>query len=359
MKKFLSVLLILAVMLAVGLGSAGEASAKTYKIAWSHYTGWEPWQYANKYGIIKKWADKYGITIELKFFTDYVESINQYASGAFDGCVMTNMDVLISPAAGGIDSEAVIVGDFSNDNDGFVLRDWNGTIEDIMSRKIKLVELSVSHYLWARWLDITNQKNGTKLKESDFKLKGVASENELVPQFIIDDKAATVTWNPHLMKVKQQKGANLVFGSSQIPGEIIDLMVVRTDAPEALKKALTGAWYETMKAMNGRGKTATEAIQYMAKFSEVTEDEFKAQLKTTAMFYNAADAAEFARNGNLKKTMEYVRSFSFDHGLYPMGSKSKDVVGIEFADGSVLGNKNNVKLRFPDTYMQLAADGKL
>jgi NitT/TauT family transport system substrate-binding protein len=288
MRKNLFVFfLAVAVFVSMSLGLSTEASAKTYKIAWSHYTGWEPWQYANKSGIIKKWADKYGVDIKLVFFNDYVESINQYTSGAYDGCVMTNMDALISPAAGGVDSEAIIVGDFSNDNDGFVIKKWNKTIDDIRSRKIKLVELSVSHYLWARWLDITNQKNGTKLKESDFKLQNVASENDLAPQFILDEKAATVTWNPHLMKVREQNGADLVFGSSQIPGEIIDLMVVRTDAPEALKKALTGAWYETMKIMNSRGKAATEAIQYMAKYSEVTPDQFKAQLKTTAMFYNA------------------------------------------------------------------------
>jgi NitT/TauT family transport system substrate-binding protein len=343
----------------MSLGIAAEASTKTYKIAWSHYTGWEPWQYANKAGILKKWAAKYGIDIKLVFFNDYVESINQYTGGAFDGCVMTNMDALISPASGGVDSQAIIVGDFSDGNDGYEVKGWDGTIEDLKSRKTKLVEFSVSHYLWARWLDITNQAKGLKLKESDFKLQNVASENEIAPQFILDERAATVTWNPHLMKVREQAGAKTVFNSSKIPGEIIDLMVVRTDAPEALKKALTGAWFETVKVMNGRGKSATEAIQYMAKYSEVTEAQFRKQLETTAMFYNASEAANFARNGNLKKTMEYVRTFSFDHGLYPKGSKSKDVVGIEFSDGSVLGNKGNVKLRFPDKYMQLAAEGNL
>jgi NitT/TauT family transport system substrate-binding protein len=358
MKNFF-VVLFLAAFIIGSLGFNSDASAKTYKIAWSHYTGWEPWQYAKKSGILKKWADKYGVTIEMVFFNDYVESINQYASGAYDGCAMTNMDALISPAAGGVDTSAIIVGDFSNGNDGFEVKDWDGTITDLQSRKIKLVEFSVSHYLWARWLDTVNQTQNLKLKESDFKLQNVASENEIAPQFIIDKRAATVTWNPHLMKVKEQKGAKLVFDSSQIPGEIIDLMVVRTDAPVTLKKALTGAWYETMKVINGRGKTATEAIQYMAKFSEVTEDQFKKQLTTTAMFYNASEASNFTHSQNLKKTMEYVRSFSFSHGLYPKGSASKDVVGIEFSDRSVLGNKNNVRLRFPDTYMQLAAEGKL
>ncbi len=50
--------------------------------------------------------------------------------------------------------------------------------------------------------------------------------------------------------------------------------------------------------------------------------------------------------------MERVRRFSFDKGLYGAGAESADLVGIEFADGSVLGDRTNVKLRFPATYMQ-------
>jgi NitT/TauT family transport system substrate-binding protein len=43
--------------------------------------------------------------------------------------------------------------------------------------------------------------------------------------------------------------ATKVFDSSQIPGEIIDLMVVNTETLETTRrfgKALTGAWYEIM-----------------------------------------------------------------------------------------------------------------
>ena len=35
---------------------------------------------------------------------------------------MTNMDALTIPAAGGVDSTAMIIGDYSNGNDGVVLK---------------------------------------------------------------------------------------------------------------------------------------------------------------------------------------------------------------------------------------------
>ncbi len=137
------------------------------------------------------------------------------------------------------------------------------------------------------------------------------------------------------------------------------MMVVRTDATDSLKKALVGAWYETMKLMSSKSKEGREAIQFMAEFSGATEAEFRAQLRTTAMFYSPQEAADFARSEKLKQTTEYVRTFSFDHGLFGEGAPDKNFVGIEFPDGSVMGDKNNVKLRFKAEYMQMAADGKL
>ena len=79
--------------LAIGLATAtGAAEAKdSFKIAWSIYVGWMPWGCAADNGIVKKWADKYGIEIEVVQINDHVESINQYTAGGFDACVMTNM----------------------------------------------------------------------------------------------------------------------------------------------------------------------------------------------------------------------------------------------------------------------------
>ncbi|MEO1019252.1 MAG: lipid kinase, partial [Pseudomonadota bacterium] len=109
------------ITLAVGLSSPVQAQERdSFRIAWSIYVGWMPWSYAADAGIVDKWADKYGIEIEVVQINDYVESINQYTAGAFDGCVMTNMDALTIPAVGGVDSTALIVGDFSNGNDGIV-----------------------------------------------------------------------------------------------------------------------------------------------------------------------------------------------------------------------------------------------
>lgn len=345
----------LSVGLCMGLFSlfcTATAAAETYKVAWSHYTGWEPWGYAQDSGIVDKWAEKYNVDIKVELINDYVESINLYTSGSYVGVTVTNMDALAFPAVGGVDSSFIIVGDFSNGNDGIVSSDVNDVCA-LKGKEVKLVELSVSHYLLARALE------SCKLSERDLAAVVNTSDADIGSVFLSQKKQNIVTWNPILLQVQNARGANLLFDSASIPGEIIDGLIVRNDTPEAVKKALVGAWYETMSIMSGRGKTSQAAIQFMAEQAGGTEQEFKAQLKTTAMLYQPAEAVSFMRSDDLPKTMDYVRNFSFDHGIYGDGAPSADIVGIEFPNGDVLGSKGNIKLRFDDTYMQMAADGKL
>jgi NitT/TauT family transport system substrate-binding protein len=349
MQKLIAFPLLLSVFLSPIWSPA--FAGDTYRLAWSHYTGWEPWGYANDNGIIKKWADKYGIEIEVTLVNDYIESINLYTAGHFDACTMTNMDALTIPAVGGVDTTAVVIGDFSNGNDGIVMK-HGSSVGDLKGRNIMLVELSVSHYMLARALDM----NG--LSERDVKLTNI-SDAEIASAFVSDANAAAVTWNPPLQQIRNAKGAALVFDSSKIPGEIIDLLAVRTSAPPELKKALAGAWYETMQLMAGRNKASKQALEFMAQQAGGTLAEFKSQLRTTAMFYDAAEADSFSQSTDLKNTMEQVRAFAFDKGLYGNGASSKDLVGIEFPDNSVIGDKGNIKLRFDNAYMKAAAQGKL
>src|SRR5260370_34545750 len=150
-SRLLSVLAA-AALRAPGLSPTAHAAAKKeFNIARTIYVGWMPWPYAADSGIVKKWADKYGITNTITQINDYVESINQYTAGKFDGVTLTNMDALTIPAAGGVDTSAIIMGDYSNGNDGVVLKKGK-TLADIKGQKVNLVELSVSHYLLARGL---------------------------------------------------------------------------------------------------------------------------------------------------------------------------------------------------------------
>lgn len=334
--------------------SAGGEKRKKFKVAWSIYSGWQPWDYAGQSKISEKWATKNGIEIEL-IKMDYLPSIEAYVAGQVDACVMTNMEALDMPAASGVASTALIVGDYSNGNDALLTRD-NLQVKDLSGKEINLVELSVSHYLLTRALE----KNG--MTEKDVKIVNT-SDSDIAAAFISNkSQKAVVTWNPLVMYIKKQKDVSQIFASSSIPGEILDLMMVKTDVLDAnpeLGNALTGAWYEVMAIMKKEDKAADEALKVMAESAGCSLDEYKAQLKTTAMFYTPKSALSYIKSKEVIKSMDYVRKFCFSHGLLGENATSYDQVGIQYPGGEVQGDKNNIKLRFDATYMEKAANSKL
>jgi NitT/TauT family transport system substrate-binding protein len=353
LSKASGLLLITMATLAAQSGMAAEKT--TFNVAWSIYVGWMPWDFADQTGILKKWATKYGIKIKLTQVNDYVESMNQYTAGTFDACTMTNMDMLTIPAAGGVDSTALIVGDFSNGNDGIVLKGRGKKLEDIKGQKVNLVELSVSHYLLVRAL------TGAGMRERDLKIVNT-SDADIVAAFGAPATTAVVTWKPQLSAVLATPGAQLVFDSSKIPGEIMDLMVVNTatlNANPKLGKALVGAWYETLALMYKNDAAAKAAQAAMAKASGTDANGFASQLATTRVFATPAQAYEFLTGDGIIKTMDLVRRFSFDHGILGQGASSVDAVGIQFPGGKSLGDTRNLKMRFDTAYIKMAMDGSL
>jgi NitT/TauT family transport system substrate-binding protein len=331
---------------------------KRFRIMWSIYVGWMPWPYAAEAGILKKWGDRYNVDIELTQ-ADYVPSIEAYVAGKADGVVMTNMEALNLAAAAGVDTTVAIIGDYSNGNDAVITRKGLGLCE-LGSKEISIVEGSVSQYLLARGLTLDC---AGKVSERDLKLVNT-SDSDIGPGFVTNkNQEVLVTWNPIVLDVLSQvPDARDVFNSARIPGEILDVLAIRTDTVQSnpeLVKALTGAWYETLSMMRSNGPESAKAIAAMAQKSGSTQAQYEKQLATTSMYWQPADAVAYATSEKLPEAMKQVRSFSFDHGLFGQGTKSVDDIGIAFPSGSVQGRLDAVKLRFTSEFMQLAASGQL
>jgi len=330
------------------------AERTNFNIGWSIYAGWMPWPYADQAGIVDKWEEKYGIEINFVQVNDYVESVNQYTAGQLDGVTVANMDALTIPAAGGKDTSAIIIGDYSNGNDGILLK-GSDAVAGLKGEQVNLVELSVSHYLLARALESVD------LAMTDVKTVNT-SDADIAGAFTSDDVTAAVAWNPQLTTMKQADGANLIFSSADIPGEIVDLMVVDTALLKAnpkLGKALAGIWYETTAIMSQDNEEGQAARAAMAKLAGTTTELFEGQLATTYLYAQPADAVAATSDKALIETMTRVRDFSFSQGLFGQGASSADAIGMAFPGGTILGDEGNVTLRFDASFMQMAADGEL
>ena len=356
MRKFL-LFFLLAASTAL---SAFAAERPSFVVGWSVYVGWTPWSYLSRSGLLKKWADKYNVNIRVQRF-DYAPSLDAFVAKNIDACAMTNMEALDMPAAAGIDTTAIITGDYSNGNDALLTR-RGINLQQLSGKKILLVEKTVSEYLFERAMTL----NGLESQIKTVKLVNT-SDSDIATAFIADNSQdAVVTWKPMVSQIAKTKGVTEIFDSSKIPGEILDLMVVRSDVlnrPDGsgarFAKALAGAWYELTKMMAVRGPETDKLLREIATGSEDTLESYKEQLSTTNLFYTPQSAAAFTTAPDFKKKMDLVRQFCFTHGLLGANTKSPDEVAIKYPDGTVQGNKDRVRLRFDVNYMQLAEQGKL
>jgi len=344
-------------LFAACVSSQARADVPTFTVGWSVYAGWNPYFYMQKSGILKKWADKYGIAIKVQRF-DYAASLDAFVAKNIDACTMTNMEAFDLPAAAGVDSTAIIVGDYSNGNDAILVR--NGlTFDKLPGQKIMLVQKTVSEYLLERGMVLNGQQaNLSKLKLIN------TSDSDIVPAFMNNaSNSVVVTWKPLVSQILVDKNVHSIFDSSKIPGEILDLLVVRTEvlnrpdgSGQKFAKAISGAWYETV-AQLAAGQP--QAIKVSAGASGDSVDSYKEQLKTTSLFSTPKSAADFTTSPLIKQKMDLVRQFCFAHGLLGQGIKSADDVAILYPDGSIQGKKDRVRLRFNASYMQAAQQGKL
>jgi NitT/TauT family transport system substrate-binding protein len=343
------------------LSSAAPGAEKpSFVVGWSVYVGWTPWYYLGKSGILKKWADKYNVNIRVQRF-DYAPSLDAFVAKNIDACAMTNMEALDMPAAAGIDTTAILTGDYSNGNDALLTR-HGVTLGQLPGKKVLLVQKTVSEYLFERAMTL----NGLESQIKKVKLVNT-SDSDIATAFIADaSQDAVVTWKPMVSQIATTKGVTSIFDSSKIPGEIVDLMVVRTDIlnrPDGsgvrFAKALAGAWFELTKTMSGHGPDTDKLLHDVAVGSEDTLASYKEQLSTTNLFYTPQSAASFTTAPAFKEKMNLVRQFCYAHGLLGEHAKSADDVAIKYSDGVVQGNKDRVRLRFDSSYMQFAADGKL
>ena len=337
-----------------------DAATPSFTVGWSVYVGWNPYYYMAKSGILRKWAAKYGINIRVQRF-DYAPSLDAFVAKNIDACAMTNMEALDMPAAAGVDTTAIIIGDYSNGNDAVIVRQ-NLTLAQIPGKQVMLVEKTVSQYLFERAMAINGLEQ--QIKQVHYLN---TSDSDIASAFLTNpSKPVVVTWKPLVSEILKAKDVKVVFNSSQIPGEILDLLVVPSEvlnradgSGQKFAKAITGAWYEVLKLMSAPGPASDKVLTDIAEASQDSLASYREQLATTHMFYTPQSAVAMASSVDVKRTMDLVRRFCFQHGLLGEKTKSVDDVAVQFPDGAVLGKQERIRFRFSNAYMQLAAQGKL
>lgn len=330
-------------------GGGGGAEPPSFSLAWSEYPSWSVFGVADEKGLIDgaegvlgPIEEKWGVDIVLKE-ADYDTCLTIYGASQADAVCMTNMDTLapaltraavaILPTSTSVGADACIAVGI-DELDGLKGKPTHG------------LELSVSQYCFERNLEL----QGKTIADFPFTNMdpGAAAQAMQTNQEAIE---SIMVWNPFVLQtLRTRKGAKVLFDSSTIPEEIIDMVVVAKDAlarpgGEEFAGAVIETFYEINKMMASPSTGDATLVAIGEKFSSLNLDDMKEVVKQT-QFYSTPEAAIelFNKESFRNETMPGVVDFCVAHGIVD----GKPSIGF---------NDDQAQMNFVTTYLE-AAKGK-
>jgi NitT/TauT family transport system substrate-binding protein len=329
--KFRSVFIVLAAAIAAPLHAADQE----FTVATSIYPGWmDNWLMEmplekGKPPFLERRTKETGAVVHIKKFKEYVPSIEAMVAGKVDACTMTLGESLSFPEDSGVDAVIFLVHDYSNGNDGVLVpKGWK--LETMKGKTIIAEEFSVSQFLIHRWL----QKNGKPRDYFTFKnTPGDDVSKAFLATVGKPDAIAGATWNPHVLRIVQSGKADLAFSSREIPGEIVDALVVRKDRVAGREKAIEAyikAHYDVMDYFTATA-TRDRAIKAMTVSAEFTGDDaplYSKMLDSTRFYTTREETAKFMESDEIRETEKKLRGFLKEFGAFK--SADPDKLSVDF-----------------------------
>ncbi len=330
--------------------------AGPFTLAWSEYPSWSAFDVASskgylngKEGELGEFEKKFNVDIVLKE-AEYDACLTMYGSNQVDAVAITNMDIL-APSLGRT-SVAIMPTSTSYGADAVIVdaKKVKG-IKQLKKFETKGLDLSVSQYMFARNLELKKQ-DPTKFKFTSMD-PGAAA---LAMQQKDKKTVSIAVWNPFVMSTLEKRGkaVKVLFDSTSIPGEIIDMIVMAEDSLKkeggaAAAHAIIAAFYKLNEDMADEGKREDTLKAIGEKFADLSAEQMEEVVKMTR-FYGTADAGiqvfedgallDGVTDAKLSEVMPQVVKFSKDYGI------------VEKEPNIAYGTDGEANLRFDATYMK-------
>jgi NitT/TauT family transport system substrate-binding protein len=234
------------------------------RIGTNVWIGSEPLYLARELGHLDLGA------VQLVEYPSASEVLRAYRNQAIDGMVIS-LDELFSLAVDGLQPRAILVVDVSHGADAVVGRRGMRSMRDLKGRPVAVESGALGAFVLSRALAL----NG--MQAADVKVVHLES-NEQPSAFEKGEVDGAVTFDPYRVQLLRA-GATTLFDSTQIPGEIVDLVAVRASVlekqPNAVRALLSG-WFAALEYMKLAPK---DAARRMGIRQQTSGEQFLAALQ--------------------------------------------------------------------------------
>ena len=251
--------------------SAPETSGETLVLGYSAWPGWFPLAVAEEAGIF----EQVGLDVDLKYFADYLGSLDALAAGELDGNTQTLNDTMFSVASG-TPEVIVVVNDNSTGNDAIICDESITSIAELAGKTIAAEPGVVDHFLLLQGLE----KAG--MTEDDIDFQGLKTD-AAAAAFEGGQFDCVGVFAPFTVQALNRPGSHAVFTSADFPGVIPDHLVA-TEAAAGRSgdmAKLVEAWYLTLQWIE---ENPDEATTIMAEQAQVTVEEYEDFESGTTLF---------------------------------------------------------------------------
>jgi NitT/TauT family transport system substrate-binding protein len=272
-----------------GSAAAGKA---TVRLGFSAWPGWFPWQVAQKQGLFAK----NGVTVDLKYFESYTDSLTALSTGNLDANSQTLNDTL-SSVSGGAKQTVVLVNDNSTGNDQIIARAGITSVADLKGKKVAAEQGTVDHYL----LLLALKKAG--LTESDVQFTPLLTD-AAAAAFVAGKVDAVGVFAPFTTTALGLKGSTAIATSKDFPGAIPDHLVVTADFVKANKAAVQGlvqTWFDTVAWIRAN---PGPAVDIMAERGGVSAADYRSYDAGTSIFSRQQNLDAF-QSGSTPAHLDY------------------------------------------------------
>lgn len=250
--------LILMVIFVLGLGSCGSGPEPVLRLGTNIWPGYEPLYLAQSIGKLPRER------VRLIEYPSASEVIRAFRNQSLEAASLTLDEALLLRQAE-IPVKIILVHDVSAGGDVIMARPGIDSVAGLKGRRVGVESGALGAYVITRALEIHG------LSPTDVKIAHL-DVNAHEQAYLKDEVDAVVTFEPVRTKLLRA-GAGEIFTSREMPGEIVDVLVVRESVLKeqaGTLRMLIDAWFDALDYLDTQRE---EAAKLMAKRQHISPAE--------------------------------------------------------------------------------------